>query len=138
MCMCVSVHVCECVCVSVCVCMCECECVCACTSVYECVVAWLVGYTSLLCLVFQLLAVVYSNFAEEEKDKFRKLFLHKREALRHAFRVLTSPKGIEFHDFLIFMQHYRPRIRESVCTCQCACVHNYVCVWGWVFVCLCL
>ena len=60
----------------------------------------------------QLLAVVYSNFAEEEKDKFRKLFLHKREALRHAFRVLTGPTGITFHDFLVFMQHYRPRIRE--------------------------
>ena len=60
----------------------------------------------------QLLAVVYSNFAEEEKDKFRKLFLHKREALHHAFAVLTGSKGIEFHDFLVFMQHYKPRIRE--------------------------
>ena len=60
----------------------------------------------------QLLAVVYSNFAEEEKDKFRKLFLHKREALHHAFAVLTGAKGIEFHDFLVFMQNYKPRIRE--------------------------
>ena len=60
----------------------------------------------------QLLAVVYSTFAEEEKDKFRKLFLHKREALRHAFTVLSGSNGIVFHDFLLFMQHYKPRIRE--------------------------
>ena len=61
----------------------------------------------------QLLAVVISNFSAEEKEKFRKLFLHKREALRHAFRVLTGPTGITFEDFLAFMQDYRPRMRES-------------------------
>ena len=60
----------------------------------------------------QLLAVVYSNFAEEEKDKFRKLFLHKREALRHAYSVLAGLNGIEFQDFLLFMRDYKPRIRE--------------------------
>ena len=59
-----------------------------------------------------MLAVVYSNFATEEKDKFRKLFLHKREALRHAFTVLAGLNGIEFHDFLLFMQQYKPCIRE--------------------------
>ena len=59
----------------------------------------------------QLLAMVYSNFAEEEKQKFRQLFLHKREALNHAYSVLTTPNGIEFEDFLRFMQYYKPRIR---------------------------
>ena len=56
--------------------------------------------------------MVYTNFSKEEKDKFRKLFLHKREALHHAFRVLAGPNGIEFDDFLLFMQYYKPRIRE--------------------------
>ena len=40
------------------------------------------------------------------------MFLHKREALHYAFHVLAGPNGIEFDDFVRFMQHYKPRIRE--------------------------
>ena len=66
-----------------------------------------------ICLsVYQLLAVVYTNFTKQEKDKFQQLFLHKREALYHAFHALAGPNGIEFDDFLLFMQYYKPRIRE--------------------------
>ena len=36
-----------------------------------------------------------------------------REALRRAYNVLADPDdGIKFHDFLLFMQQYKPRIRE--------------------------
>ncbi len=36
-----------------------------------------------------------------------------RDALRHAYNVLdTSSDGIKFHDFLLFMHDYRPRMRE--------------------------
>jgi two pore calcium channel protein 1 len=70
-----------------------------------------------------LLAVVYSNFSEEEKDKFRKLFLHKREALRHAYWVLTGPAGIKIEDFLAFMRHYRPRMPEWQVMCVFKALH---------------
>ena len=82
--------------------MCVCVCLSVCLSVCP-----------PICLsVYQLLAVVYTNFTKQEKDKFQQLFLHKREALHHAFHVLAGPNGIEFDDFLLFMQHYKPHIRE--------------------------
>ena len=55
--------------------------------------------------------MVYSNFAEKEKQKFRQLFLHKREAINRAYRVLATSNGIEFEDFCHFMQYYKPRTR---------------------------
>jgi two pore calcium channel protein 1 len=70
-----------------------------------------------------LLAVVISNFSAEEKEKFRKLFLHKREALRHAYRVLTGRTGISFDDFLAFMEHYRPRMPEWQVMCVFKALH---------------
>ena len=35
-----------------------------------------------------------------------------RKALYLAYNTLTSPGGIGFHDFLLFMQHYRPRLSK--------------------------
>lgn len=35
-----------------------------------------------------------------------------RKALYLAYNTLTSPEGIGFHDFLLFMQHYRPRLSK--------------------------
>lgn len=38
-----------------------------------------------------LLAVVYDTFAMNEKEKFRKLFMHRREGAQIAFRLLAEP-----------------------------------------------
>jgi hypothetical protein len=37
-----------------------------------------------------MLAVVYEAFTRIEKDKFRKLLLHRRKACQHAFRLLVT------------------------------------------------
>uniref|UniRef100_T1IK76 Ion transport domain-containing protein n=1 Tax=Strigamia maritima TaxID=126957 RepID=T1IK76_STRMM len=37
-----------------------------------------------------MLAVVYETFTVIEKEKFRKLLLHKRKACQHAFKLLVS------------------------------------------------
>eukprot|EP00731_Ephydatia_muelleri_P023032 Em0015g615a len=65
-----------------------------------------------------LLPVVYSKFRDTEKEKFKKLFVHKREALRRAYAVLAGPNGIEFHEFLLFLQEYRPRTPEWQVMCM--------------------
>ena len=49
-----------------------------------------------------MLAVVYDAFTRIEKDKFRKLFLHKRKAAKHAFQLLVTkerPKEVSFCHF---------------------------------------
>lgn len=59
-----------------------------------------------------MLAVVYETFTSIERDKFRKLFLHKREACRRAFRLLVSkqnPETVRFKQFLGLMRYYEPR-----------------------------
>lgn len=71
-----------------------------------------------------LLAVVYSSFSDADKNKFRKLFLHKREALRHAYNVISGAEGIEFHDFLLFMQQYQPAIPEWQTMCIFKALHK--------------
>lgn len=38
--------------------------------------------------LLKLLAVVYDAFSRIEKEKFRRLFLHKRKASQHAFRYV--------------------------------------------------
>lgn len=86
------------------------------------------------------MAVVFSSFSEADKKKFRKLFCHKRfatrtltsvcmglvlevlvidcrDALNRAFNILShDPKSpdllIQFHDFVLFMSYYKPRMRE--------------------------
>ena len=70
-------------------------------------------------MTMQLLAMVYSNFAQEEKKKFRQLFLHKIEALNRAYSVLATPNGIEFEDFLRFMQYYKPQTRMIIIIYHC-------------------
>ncbi|XP_019852736.1 PREDICTED: two pore calcium channel protein 1-like isoform X2 [Amphimedon queenslandica] len=64
-----------------------------------------------------LLAVVYAHFNDEEKNKFRKLFLHKREALKIAFSVLAVDGKLNYHDFVFFMLEYKPRIPEYQVMC---------------------
>ena len=42
------------------------------------------------CIPLQFLAVVYESFLKMEKEKLKKLMLHKRVACQHCFRLLTS------------------------------------------------
>ncbi|KJE93346.1 hypothetical protein, variant 1 [Capsaspora owczarzaki ATCC 30864] len=45
-------------------------------------------------------AIVYESFAEQEKLKFRKLFLHKRSSLRRAFQEITDGRAcMSFAEF---------------------------------------
>jgi len=49
-----------------------------------------------------MLAVVYDAFTRIEKEKFRRLFLHKRRAAQHAFKLLVTrdrPEEICFQHF---------------------------------------
>ena len=45
------------------------------------------------------LAVVYDTFTTAECKKFKKLFLHKREACQHAFKLLVSRDNMNFITF---------------------------------------
>jgi two pore calcium channel protein 1 len=57
-----------------------------------------------------LLAVVCEAFEAIEKDKFRKLLLHKREAVKRAFGILKDPsEGIPFRRFAGLMRYFRPK-----------------------------
>ncbi|XP_062513296.1 two pore channel protein 1-like [Corticium candelabrum] len=55
-----------------------------------------------------LLAVVYSTFSTFEKEKFRKLFLHKREALCRAFDVIHGSQNMNFEQFSGLMKVHKP------------------------------
>ncbi|XP_010602421.1 two pore calcium channel protein 1 isoform X3 [Fukomys damarensis] len=60
-----------------------------------------------------LLAVVFDTFNDIEKRKFKSLLLHKRTAIQHAFRLLTSqrrPSGISYRQFEGLMRFYKPRM----------------------------
>ncbi|XP_068750290.1 two pore channel protein 1-like isoform X2 [Montipora capricornis] len=57
-----------------------------------------------------LLAVVYDTFTNIEKDKFRKLFLHKRYAVRKAYKKLCSrspPHWISWQHFAGLMNFFK-------------------------------
>jgi len=59
-----------------------------------------------------LLAVVYDSFTAEEVKKFKKLFLHKRKACQHAFKLLVTrenPNGICFVHFSGLVSHFSSR-----------------------------
>ncbi|UXI16486.1 mediator of RNA polymerase II transcription subunit 6 [Sarcoptes scabiei] len=59
-----------------------------------------------------LLAVVYNSFSRIEKDKFRKLFLHRRKACDHAFRLLitsSNTQSIQFKHFCGLLDYLKPR-----------------------------
>lgn len=63
-----------------------------------------------------MLAVVYETFTAVEKNKFRKLLLHKRQACKLAFRLLVSrqtPDGIKFKQFHGLMKYYCPQSSKS-------------------------
>ncbi|KAF5284216.1 hypothetical protein FQR65_LT00216 [Abscondita terminalis] len=57
--------------------------------------AFFISYLSLALYVLMnlMLAVVYETFTRIEKDKFRKLLLHKRRACQLAFRLLVSKQN---------------------------------------------
>lgn len=59
-----------------------------------------------------MLAVVYETFTRIEKDKFRKLLIHRRKACQHAFRLLvpkSRPTKISFRHFSGLLSFYKPR-----------------------------
>lgn len=63
-----------------------------------------------------MLAVVYETFTGIEKDKFRKLLLHKRQACKLAFRLLVSkqnPNHIRFKQFHGVMRYYSPKTSKK-------------------------
>ncbi|PNF19757.1 Two pore calcium channel protein 1 [Cryptotermes secundus] len=74
-------------------------------------------FVSYLCTVLYvlmnlMLAVVYETFTRIERDKFRKLLLHKRKACQHAFRLLVSkqnPCRMRFKQFEGLMRYYAPK-----------------------------
>lgn len=73
-------------------------------------VAYLV--TVLYLFMNLLLAVVYDTFTTLEKEKFRKLVVHKRQACHYAFNLLVSksnPNGIIFRHFYGMMTQYSPK-----------------------------
>jgi len=68
----------------------------------------------MVCLYFVmnlLLAVVYDAFTDEEEKKFRKLFLHKRKASQHAFKLLVTKEnnnGVCFEHFSGMIAFFAP------------------------------
>jgi two pore calcium channel protein 1 len=57
-----------------------------------------------------MLAVVYDAFTRIEREKFRRLFLHKRKAAQHAFKLLVTremPDAINFQHFEGLLKHYK-------------------------------
>lgn len=59
-----------------------------------------------------MLAVVYETFTRIEREKFKKLLLHKRKGCQLAFRMLVSkqsPNHMRFKQFQGLMKYYRPR-----------------------------
>ncbi|KAL1454257.1 hypothetical protein WDU94_010530, partial [Cyamophila willieti] len=73
-------------------------------------------FISFLCIVLYILmnlmlAVVYETFTTIERNKFRKLLLHKRKATQHAFKLLTTlqnPDQVKFQQFAGLMRYYAP------------------------------
>lgn len=58
-----------------------------------------------------MLALVYQAFSQIEKHKFRKLFMHRRWACTHAFRLLVSathPRSITFERFNGLVEYLKP------------------------------
>jgi len=59
-----------------------------------------------------MLAVVYDSFTRIEVGKFKKLFLHKRKACQHAFKLLVTKdntEGVSFANFSGLISHFSPR-----------------------------
>lgn len=68
--------------------------------------------TMLYVMMNLMLAVVNETFTSAERDKFKKLFLHKRKACQHAFKLLVSkqsPDQMRFKQFEGLMRYYSPQ-----------------------------
>ena len=58
-----------------------------------------------------MLAVVYDTFTKIEKEKFRRLYLHKRKAAQHAFKLLVTkerPEEVSFQHFEGLLGAFKP------------------------------
>lgn len=67
--------------------------------------------TMLYVMMNLMLAVVNETFTFRERDKFKKLFLHKRKACQHAFKLLVSrqnPDKMRLRQFEGLMRYYAP------------------------------
>lgn len=67
--------------------------------------------TTLYVMMNLMLAVVNETFTSRERNKFKKLFLHKRKACQHAFRLLVSkqnPDKMRFRQFEGLMRYFAP------------------------------
>lgn len=65
-----------------------------------------------------LLAVVNSSFAEVQRNKFKSIYLHRRNALRQAFELLQTNGVISFSSYVRMMYHHSPRasVWKILCT----------------------
>ncbi|XP_046418336.1 two pore calcium channel protein 1-like isoform X1 [Neodiprion fabricii] len=75
--------------------------------------------TMLYVMMNLMLAVVNETFTTAERDKFKKLLLHKRRACHHAFKLLVSkqnPDKMQFRQFRGLMRYYAPQksIRDVI------------------------
>ncbi|XP_043269050.1 two pore calcium channel protein 1-like isoform X2 [Venturia canescens] len=75
---------------------------------------YFVSYLSTMLYVMMnlMLAVVNETFTSAERDKFKKLYLHKRRACQHAFKLLVSkqsPDRMRFRQFEGLMRYYAPQ-----------------------------
>ncbi|XP_077289206.1 two pore calcium channel protein 1-like [Arctopsyche grandis] len=67
--------------------------------------------TVLYVLMNLMLAVVYETFTRIEREKYRRLLLHRRRACQHAFRLLVSkqtPGAVRFRQFHGLMRYFTP------------------------------
>lgn len=58
------------------------------------------------------MAAVYESFTRREKEKFHKLFLHRRKACQEAFKLLVSlknPNQIQYRQFMGLMRYLNRR-----------------------------
>ena len=63
-----------------------------------------------------MLAVVYDAFTTTMKEKFRKLYLHKRKAAQHAFGLLVTkerPDQISFQHFEGLIKQHKPSASQT-------------------------
>lgn len=58
-----------------------------------------------------MLAVVYNSFTVQEREKFRKLFLNRRQACENAYKLLSNENGLTFEHFSGMMNYYKPKSR---------------------------
>ncbi|RZF38082.1 hypothetical protein LSTR_LSTR006481 [Laodelphax striatellus] len=83
-----------------------------------------VFFISYLCICLYILmnlmlAVVYETFTSIEREKFKKLLLHKQQACHHAFRLLVTkqhPGELRFRQFEGLMRYYKPKksVRDTL------------------------